>query len=165
MLTKDLAAFQDVIKTFGVPLLNDRFDMLRQLGNSFIVQPKVLKSYLTEGHLERIDLRLLRPYLQQRTDWSKLAKEFGDEETLTSSKTEQHAVHATTSGLLKASRYSMGVGAAGMGKLKDMLRAMDEHAFGELNHPAPRRTASTSSAPGLRKPSDKYSHYTPGFVP
>ena len=44
--------------------------MLRQLGNSFIVQPNVLKSYLTEGHLGRIDSRLLRPYLSQRSDWT-----------------------------------------------------------------------------------------------
>lgn len=129
-LCRDLAAYQDIIKTFGIPLLNDRFEMLRQLGNSFIVQPDVLKSYLTENHLGRIDTRLLRPYLQQRSDWSSFSKQFGEEEAMTN-KTEQVVAGAATAGLLKASRYSMGVGAAGMSKLKDMLKAVDEHAFGD----------------------------------
>ncbi|BEI80543.1 hypothetical protein CcaverHIS002_0110720 [Cutaneotrichosporon cavernicola] len=70
MLTKDLASYQEAIAAYNIPALNDRFDMLRQLGNSFIVQPDVLRSYMTESHLGRIDARLLRPYLQQRSDWS-----------------------------------------------------------------------------------------------
>lgn len=48
--------------------------MLRQLGNSFIVQPNVLKSYMTESHLGRIDPRLLRPYLAQRSDYSTFSR-------------------------------------------------------------------------------------------
>ncbi|KAL7418599.1 Exocyst complex component 5 [Cryptotrichosporon argae] len=75
MLTKDLASYQEAAGAFGLAAVNDRFDMLRQLGNSFIVQPNVLKSYLTESHLGRIDPRLLRPYLQQRSDWSTFAKQ------------------------------------------------------------------------------------------
>lgn len=70
MLTKDLASYQEAVGLYAIPALNDRFDMLRQLGNSFIVQPEVLRSYMTESHLGRIDARLLRPYLQQRSDWS-----------------------------------------------------------------------------------------------
>lgn len=70
MLTKDLASYQEAVAAYRIPALNDRFDMLRQLGNSFIVQPDVLRSYMTESHLGRIDARLLRPYLQQRSDWS-----------------------------------------------------------------------------------------------
>jgi hypothetical protein len=30
---RDLSAYQNVISTFGIPALSDRFDMLRQLGN------------------------------------------------------------------------------------------------------------------------------------
>ena len=71
---RDLASYQEIIATFAIPALNDRFDMLRQLGNSFIVQPNVLKSYMTESHLGRIDARLLRPYLAQRSDYSSFAK-------------------------------------------------------------------------------------------
>ncbi|CDR99746.1 related to exocyst complex 100 kDa component [Sporisorium scitamineum] len=71
MLTKDLAMYQDAIGTFGIPVLSDRFDMLRQLGNLFIVQASVLKSYMREGHLAKIDERLLRPYLLRRADYAK----------------------------------------------------------------------------------------------
>ena len=145
-------------------MLNDRFDMLRQLGNSFIVQPDVLKSYLTEGHLGRIDARLLRPYLQQRSDWSTFAKQFGEEEAF-AEKTEQDVVAATTNGLLKASRYSMGVGAAGMSKLKDMLKAVDDHAFGDTLPAQQYRTPGAHQ--GLNR-APSYRNYPPNqgfFVP
>lgn len=71
MLTKDLALYQDAIGTFGIGVLSERFDMLRQLGNLFIVQASVLKSYMREGHLAKIDERLLRPYLLRRADYAK----------------------------------------------------------------------------------------------
>jgi len=164
LFRRDLAAYQDLIKTFGIPILNDRFDMLRQLGNSFIVQPDVLKSYLTEGHLGRVDSRLLRPYLQQRSDWSTFSKQFGEEEAFVN-RTEQDVVAATTSGLLKASRYSMGVGAAGMSKLKDMLKAVDDHAFGEA--PPMQSYRGPDGKPALnRAPSHAYRNYPPvgGFL-
>ena len=78
MLTKDLAMYQDAIATFGIPVLSDRFDMLRQLGNLFIVQASVLKSYMREGHLAKIDERLLRPYLLRRADYSKEVRDLDD---------------------------------------------------------------------------------------
>ncbi|EPQ28786.1 uncharacterized protein PFL1_03589 [Pseudozyma flocculosa PF-1] len=71
MLTKDLAMYQDAIGTFGIPALADRFEMLRQLGNLFIVQASVLKSYMRESHLAKIDERLLRPYLLRRADYAR----------------------------------------------------------------------------------------------
>lgn len=74
MLTKDLASYQDAITAFNIPALDDRFVMLRQLGNCFIVQPEVLRSFMTESHLGRIDARLLRPYLAQRSDWSQFSR-------------------------------------------------------------------------------------------
>lgn len=43
--------------------------MLRQLGNLFIVKPEILKSVLNEGHLVKIDVKYLLPYLQVRTDF------------------------------------------------------------------------------------------------
>ncbi|SPO19991.1 related to exocyst complex 100 kDa component [Ustilago trichophora] len=78
MLTKDLAMYQDAIGTFGIPVLSDRFDMLRQLGNLFIVQASVLKSYMREGHLAKIDERLLRPYLLRRADYAKEVRDLDD---------------------------------------------------------------------------------------
>jgi len=71
---RDLASYQEAMASYAIPAVNDRFDMLRQLGNSFIVQPNVLKSYMTEGHLGRIDPRLLKPYLAQRSDYSQFSR-------------------------------------------------------------------------------------------
>ena len=68
--------YQDTILAFSIPPLNDRFEMLRQLGNVFIVQPEILQSYLTESHLARIDNRLLRPFVLQRTDYHDFSKRF-----------------------------------------------------------------------------------------
>lgn len=62
--------YQDAIASFGIQALSDRFEMLRQLGNLFIVQPAVLKSYMRESHLSKIEERLIRPYLLRRADYS-----------------------------------------------------------------------------------------------
>ncbi|WFD39608.1 Exocyst complex component 5 [Malassezia japonica] len=79
MLTKDLAMYQDICCKFEVPIVTDRFEMLRQLGNLFIVQPSVLKSYMREGHLARIDEHLLRPYLLRREDYSREVRDLQDD--------------------------------------------------------------------------------------
>ncbi|UZJ52417.1 hypothetical protein CBS101457_001737 [Exobasidium rhododendri] len=78
MLTKDLAMYQDAISSFGIPALSDRFEMLRQLGNLFIVQPAVLKSYMRESHLSKIEERLLRPYLLRRADYSSHVRDLNE---------------------------------------------------------------------------------------
>lgn len=79
MLTKDLAMYQDVACRFRVPIVADRFEMLRQLGTLFIVQPSVLKSYMREGHLAGIDEMLLRPYLYRREDYTREVRTLPDE--------------------------------------------------------------------------------------
>jgi hypothetical protein len=113
--------------------------MLRQLGNSFIVQPNVLKSYMTESHLGRIDTRLLRPYLAQRSDWSTFSRTLVLDDGLPVDVPEPHASgthtpsssHLTSStsvgGKIKGSRLSTmsGVAGAGMGKLKEMLKEFE----------------------------------------
>ena len=85
MLTKDLAMYQDATTRLGVQAVTDRFDMLRQLGNLFIVQPAVLRSYMHEGHLAKIDEQLLRPYLLRRQDYAKEVRELQDTDTSTDS--------------------------------------------------------------------------------
>ena len=89
--------YQDAITSFGIPALSDRFDMLRQLGNLLcvasgsdprclsltllipsIVQPAVLKSYMRESHLSKIEERLLRPYLLRRADYSTHVRDLND---------------------------------------------------------------------------------------
>ncbi|KZT13036.1 exocyst complex component Sec10 [Laetiporus sulphureus 93-53] len=78
MLAKDLKSYQDIISSFSIPSLHERFEFLRQLGNVFLVRPDILKSYITEGYLGRIDSTLLRPYLAQRVDWGQAEKGFND---------------------------------------------------------------------------------------
>jgi len=69
VLTKDIAKYQETVALFKIPQLDDRFEMLRQLGNLFIVKPEILKSVLNEGYLAKIDAKYLLPYLQARIDF------------------------------------------------------------------------------------------------
>lgn len=147
LIDRDLASYQDIMSTFGIPALNERFEMLRQLGNTFIVQPNVLKSYMTESHLGRVDTRLLRPYLAQRSDWSSFSRTLVLDDGLpveaadpnggpatsgmTGSTTSTHLTAPNASGgrsnMFKGSRLSTmsGVAGAGMGKLKEMLKEFE----------------------------------------
>lgn len=133
MLTKDLASYQETMSKYGVPAVNERFDMLRQLGNSFIVQPNVLKSYMTESHLGRIDPRLLRPYLAQRSDYSQFSRSLNLDDGLPPEELPSsgnpaigHMTHVLGSGGA-GSRLSAisGVAGAGMGKLREMLKEFE----------------------------------------
>ncbi|OWZ69775.1 hypothetical protein AYX14_04824 [Cryptococcus neoformans] len=158
MLTKDLASYQDAMASYGIPAINDRFDMLRQLGNSFIVQPNVLKSYLTESHLGHIDARLLRPYLAQRSDYSQFSRSLqlddglsagaASDDTFTTSHAPGHG-----HGLFKGSRLSTmsGVAGAGMGKLKDMLKELDTLSLEEVSGERKAR-ANAARAPAAYQP-------------
>ncbi|KAF7798337.1 hypothetical protein EIP86_009558 [Pleurotus ostreatoroseus] len=75
---RDIKSYQDSISSFGIPSLHERFEFIRQLGQVFLVRPEILKSYITEGYLGRIDSALLRPYLAQRSDWGQAEKGFND---------------------------------------------------------------------------------------
>ena len=79
---RDLKSYQDTISSFGIPALHERFEFIRQLGNVFLVRPEILKSYITEGYLGRIDASLLKPYLALRSDWGQFGKIFNDAEGL-----------------------------------------------------------------------------------
>ncbi|KAJ8330382.1 hypothetical protein BDV3_003129 [Batrachochytrium dendrobatidis] len=74
VLTKDVSKYHEVIMTFKITLLDERFDMIKELGNMFIVKPENLKSVINEGYLGRIEMQLLHPYLSLRADWAKLSK-------------------------------------------------------------------------------------------
>ncbi|CAO3622249.1 unnamed protein product [Cunninghamella blakesleeana] len=69
MVAKDIAKYQEVIQVFKIPTLNDRFEMLRQLGNIFVVKPEILRSILSEGYLARLEPNVLYPYLVKREDF------------------------------------------------------------------------------------------------
>lgn len=178
MLTiRDLASYQEIIATFAIPALNDRFDMLRQLGNSFIVQPNVLKSYMTESHLGRIDARLLRPYLAQRSDYSSFAKSLqlddgmvddphsgsttatmttGNNTGSLSTSNSSSTLAGPASGLGHRSKMSAGsrlsvmtgVAGAGMGKLKEMLKEFEAPLISEETETANRKARESIGVPG-----------------
>jgi len=46
----------------------------------FLVRPEILKSYITENYLGRIDSSLLKPYLALRSDWVTFEKGFNTSE-------------------------------------------------------------------------------------
>ena len=96
--------------TFRIPSLSERFEFIRQLGNVFLIQPEILKSYITEGYLGRIDASLLRPYLCQRTDWAQFGTKFYEEDDTIDGLAPSDAKDSGTRGM----------GSAG-GNLKDRL--------------------------------------------
>ncbi|KTW26572.1 exocyst subunit SEC10 [Pneumocystis jirovecii RU7] len=69
ILTKDLTEYEKCIKSWGIPKLNEKFKLLHELGNIFIVRPDILRSLLNEGMLARINLKYLIPYISKRTDY------------------------------------------------------------------------------------------------
>ncbi|KAI8149998.1 exocyst complex component Sec10-like protein [Fennellomyces sp. T-0311] len=69
LVSKDISKYEEVIQMFKIPALNDLFEMLRQLGNIFLVKPEILRSILSEGYLARLDPSMLYPYLEKRVDF------------------------------------------------------------------------------------------------
>ncbi|PIA17817.1 exocyst complex component Sec10 [Coemansia reversa NRRL 1564] len=78
VLAKDVSRYREVITSFGVPALNDKFAVLQDISNIFLVQPTALKSLLDEGPLSRLDRATLQAFVQMREDSrsSSLVKQF-----------------------------------------------------------------------------------------
>ncbi|KAF9357950.1 Exocyst complex component 5 [Mortierella sp. NVP85] len=83
LLSKDIAKYQESVKAWNIPSLDERFEMLRQLGNVFLVKPEILPSVMNEGYLAKVDFKSLYPYLQNRVDFktSKIDKLFEKQNT------------------------------------------------------------------------------------
>jgi hypothetical protein len=129
---RDLALYQDTIATFSLPPLNDRFSMLRQLGNLFVVQPEVLKTFMRESYLGRIDTHLLRPYLAQRVDYGTFSKRFVEEEGFGVDMDAATASHNAASNGGKLGGYAslggttmMGLGSRGLSRLGGLMKELD----------------------------------------
>ena len=108
--------------TFRIPSLSERFEFIRQLGNVFLIQPEILKSYITEGYLGRIDASLLRPYLCQRTDWAQFGSRFYEEEDALG---ELTSPDSKDSGGDKGSTAGSLKDRLGMGRLSMMVRDLE----------------------------------------
>ncbi|CAO1615975.1 unnamed protein product [Sympodiomycopsis kandeliae] len=138
MITKDLAMYQDSISTFNIPALNDRFEMLRSLGNLFIVQPSVLKGYMREGQLGKIDERLLHAFLLRRSDYAKEVRDLERSGWSSSSAGQEYGdgqgqgltANATNTGSIRPGSSSGGA-AAGSGRLSMMLNNLERYAAGQ----------------------------------
>jgi hypothetical protein len=91
---------------------------LRQLGNIFLLPPDVLKSYITEDYLGRIDSTLLRPFLAQRADWGSQS-----EKAFSAPAPAEQAVDLRT----------MGVGALGsrFARLSTMMKDLEVKGLAE----------------------------------
>ncbi len=50
--------------------LCERFEMLLELGNVFVVRPANLPLLMREGHLAKLDAHLIYPYVGQRGDFA-----------------------------------------------------------------------------------------------
>ncbi|KAJ2481108.1 Exocyst complex component 5 [Coemansia sp. RSA 2131] len=78
VLAKDVSRYRETIASFGIAALADKFAVLQDISNIFLVQPTALKSLLDEGPLARLDRATLQALVQMREDSrsSKLVKQF-----------------------------------------------------------------------------------------
>ncbi|KAI8834800.1 exocyst complex component Sec10-like protein [Chytriomyces cf. hyalinus JEL632] len=74
ILARDLAKYFEVVSSFRIENLTNKFEMIRELGNLYLAKPENLQQVINGGHLSRIDVTLLTPFLKCRVDWSKLEK-------------------------------------------------------------------------------------------
>jgi exocyst complex component 5 len=67
----DLKLYAETMGSIGPswPNLKDRFELLTEIGNMFLVRPENLKSLMQEGILSAIDPKLLYPFLLLRADF------------------------------------------------------------------------------------------------
>ncbi|CAG8632806.1 3210_t:CDS:2, partial [Paraglomus occultum] len=69
VLTKDIAKYQEAIAQYKIAALDECFEMLREIGNLFVVKLDIIPSVLSEGFLSKIEVQHLQPYLAARTDF------------------------------------------------------------------------------------------------
>ncbi|KAJ1898240.1 Exocyst complex component 5 [Kickxella alabastrina] len=68
VLVKDMSKYREAIGSFGIPALVEKFSILQDISNIFVVQPASLKSLLDEGPLARLDRATLQAFVQMRED-------------------------------------------------------------------------------------------------
>ena len=123
---RDLKSYQDLISTFNCPALPERFEFICQLGKVFLIDPEPLKSYITESALARIDIRLLRPYLAQRSDWATFEKIFDSQGDAFGMNLENNVNGTGSVPEAKGFRDRLG-----MGRLSTMMRELDASRIGD----------------------------------
>lgn len=70
VLTQDVIRYQSVIDSWELPELSESFQILREISNLFTVQPNLINSLITEGHLANLKIYTVRQYISKRTDFT-----------------------------------------------------------------------------------------------
>jgi hypothetical protein len=69
VLVKELTRYQELFRGFDSPELEEKFDLLCQIGTLFLVKLENVKIAVTEGLLGKENPRVLLQYLRMREDW------------------------------------------------------------------------------------------------
>jgi hypothetical protein len=122
--------------------------MLRQLGNVFIVQPDILKTYLNEAYLARIENRLLRPYVAMRSDYGNYSTRFWEDvfggDVVAPAQAKEGATTAGAVGAMSAGLIGLpGLGLAGKFPSLSSFTHSSSSASSPTSHPQ----HSTSTGP------------------
>lgn len=70
VLTQDVIRYQSVIDSWEIPELTENFQILKEISNLFTVQPDLINSLITEGHLANLKVYTVKQYISKRTDFS-----------------------------------------------------------------------------------------------
>lgn len=70
VLTQDVIRYQSVIDSWELPELSENFQILREISNLFTVQPNLINSLISEGHLANLKIYSVRLYISKRTDFT-----------------------------------------------------------------------------------------------
>lgn len=70
ILTRDVIRYQSVIDLWDIPELSENFQILKEIGNLFTVQPDLINSLVAEGQLANLKPYAIRQYVSKRTDFN-----------------------------------------------------------------------------------------------
>lgn len=70
VLTQDVIRYQSVIESWAIPELIESFTILKEISNLFTVQPDLINSLITEGHLASLKIYTVKQYISKRSDFS-----------------------------------------------------------------------------------------------
>lgn len=70
VLTQDVINYQSVIDTWEIEEFSESFQILKEISNLFTVQPNLINSLITEGHLAHLKHNTVKQYISKREDLS-----------------------------------------------------------------------------------------------
>lgn len=70
IVTKDIIGYQTAIEEWRIPILSEKFTILREMANLFTVQSDLLDSLTREGHLAEMNKDIISAYISNREDFN-----------------------------------------------------------------------------------------------